>query len=179
MSDRAFGIETLCLHAGQIPDPVTGSRGRADLPDDFLCLRYGGSRREPVQPANVRQRLLAHQQSDCSRPRGTRCRAGKRRAALATASGMSAQMTAILAIVQPASTSSLVAALRRHVSQFDVTLRKMGIETTFVDPDQPEQFRSALRDSTRLLYAETLGNPRSTCSTSSRLRTSHTARACR
>ena len=83
------------------------------------------------------------------------------RAALATASGMSAQITGILAIVQPG--QHIVASSLLYggtYSQFDVALRKMGIETTFVDADAPENFRKALRDNTRLLYAETLGNPK-------------------
>jgi O-acetylhomoserine (thiol)-lyase len=45
-------------------------------------------------------------------------------------------------------------------SQFDVTLRRRGIEITFVDPDAPENFRRALRGNTKLVYGETLGNPK-------------------
>jgi len=180
MADRAFGIETLCLHAGQIPDPVTGSRAApiyqttsyvfdtADHAASLFNLQTFGnvySRISNPTVAVLEERVAALENG---------------RAALATASGMSAQMTAILAIVQPG--EHIVASSLLYggtYSQFDVTLRKMGIETTFVDPDQPEHFRSALRESTRLVYAETLGNPRSTCLTSSRLRTSHTARTCR
>jgi O-acetylhomoserine (thiol)-lyase len=45
-------------------------------------------------------------------------------------------------------------------TQFDISFRKLGIETTFVDPDEPENFRKAITPRTRLLYGETLGNPR-------------------
>src|SRR5260221_8675851 len=41
----------------------------------------------------------------------------------------------------------------------EVNLRKLGIDTTFVDPDDPENFRRAITAKTKLLYAETLGNP--------------------
>ena len=161
MADRAFGIETLCLHAGQIPDPVTGSRAvpiyqttsyvfdTADHAASLFNLQTFGnvySRISNPTVAVLEERVAALENG---------------RAALATASGMSAQMTAILAIVQPG--EHIVASSLLYggtYSQFDVTLRKMGIETTFVDPDQPEQFRNALRDNTRLLYAETLGNPK-------------------
>ena len=83
------------------------------------------------------------------------------RAALATSSGMAAQLTAILAIVQPG--EHIVASSLLYggtYSQFAVTLPKMGIQTTLVDPDDPENFRRALQPNTRLIYAETLGNPK-------------------
>ena len=44
-------------------------------------------------------------------------------------------------------------------SQFDVTFRQFGINTIFVDPDDPENFRKALTDKTKVIYAETMGNP--------------------
>jgi O-acetylhomoserine (thiol)-lyase len=161
MADRAFGIETLCLHAGQIPDPVTGSRAvpiyqttsyvfdSADHAASLFNLQTFGnvySRISNPTVAVLEERVAALENG---------------RAALATASGMSAQLTGILAIVQPGEhvvASSLL--YGGTYSQFDVTLRKMGIETTFVDPDQPGNFRTALRENTRLVYAETLGNPK-------------------
>ena len=45
-------------------------------------------------------------------------------------------------------------------SQFDVTFRKFGIATKFVDPEEPENFRKAISPRTKVLYAETAGNPR-------------------
>jgi O-acetylhomoserine (thiol)-lyase len=74
---------------------------------------------------------------------------------------MSAQMTAILAILQPG--DHIVASSLLYggtYSQFAVTLPKMGITTSFVDPDDPERFRRALQPDTRLVYGETLGNPK-------------------
>ena len=85
MADRKFGIETLCLHAG--PGAGSGHRlaRRADLPDHVVRLRFGRARRQPVQPADLRQRLLAAVESDRGgaggadgrdrrRPRGARDR---------------------------------------------------------------------------------------------------------
>src|SRR5712691_10817645 len=45
-------------------------------------------------------------------------------------------------------------------TQFDVSFRRLGFDTTFVDPDNPENFRKAITPKTRLLYAETISNPR-------------------
>jgi O-acetylhomoserine (thiol)-lyase len=161
MADHAFGIETLCLHAGQLPDPVTGSRAApiyqttsyvfdsADHAASLFNLQTFGnvySRISNPTVAVLEERVAALENG---------------RAAVATASGMSAQMTAILAIVQPG--DHVVASSMLYggtYSQFAVTLPKMGIETTFVDPDDPENFRRALKPRTRLLYGETLGNPR-------------------
>ncbi|MCA3227043.1 MAG: O-acetylhomoserine aminocarboxypropyltransferase/cysteine synthase [Burkholderiales bacterium] len=161
MSDRKFGIETLCLHAGTQPDPVTGSRAApiyqttsfvfdsADHAASLFNLQTFGnvySRISNPTVAMLEERVAALENG---------------RAALATASGMAAQLTAILAIVQPGQhivSSSLL--YGGTYSQFDITLRKMGIETTFVDPDEPQNFHRAIRDNTRLLYGETLGNPK-------------------
>jgi O-acetylhomoserine (thiol)-lyase len=161
MSDRTFGIETLCLHAGTPPDPVTGARAApiyqttsfvfdsADHAASLFNLQTFGnvySRISNPTVAMLEERVAALENG---------------RAALATASGMAAQLTAILAIVQPGQhivSSSLL--YGGTYSQFDITLRKMGIETTFVDPTEPDHFDRAIRANTRLVYGETLGNPK-------------------
>jgi O-acetylhomoserine (thiol)-lyase len=82
------------------------------------------------------------------------------RAALATASGMSAQMVALLTLLEAG--DQMVAARTLYggtYSQFDVSFRKLGIDTVFVDPDDPENFRRAITDKTRVVYGETIGNP--------------------
>ena len=161
MSDHPYGIETLCLHAGQLPDPVTGSRAApiyqttsyvfdsADHAASLFNLQTFGnvySRISNPTVAVFEERVAALENG---------------RAALATASGMAAQLTAILAILQPGDhivSSSLL--YGGTYSQFAVTLPKMGITTTFVDPDDPESFRRAIQPNTRLVYGETLGNPK-------------------
>lgn len=159
--DRQFGIETLCLHAGQLPDAATGSRAApiyqttsyvfdsADHAASLFNLQTFGnvySRISNPTVAVFEERVAALENG---------------RAALATASGMAAQLTAILAILQPG--DHIVASSLLYggtYSQFAVTLPKMGITTTFVDPDTPENFRRAIRPNTRLVYGETLGNPK-------------------
>ena len=116
MSDRAFGIETLCLHAGQLPDAATGARAQpiyqttsyvfdsADHAASLFNLQTFGnvySRISNPTVAVFEERVAALENG---------------RAALATSSGMAAQLTAILAIVQPGrSHRRLESALRRHV----------------------------------------------------------------
>ena len=82
------------------------------------------------------------------------------RAAVATASGMAAQMAALLTLLEQG--DHLVSASTLYggtVTQFDVTFHKFGIRTTFVNPDDPENFRRAITPRTKLLYGETIGNP--------------------
>jgi O-acetylhomoserine (thiol)-lyase len=159
--DHPFAIETLCLHAGQLPDAATGSRAQpiyqttsyvfdsAEHAASLFNLQTFGNvyaRISNPTVAVLEERLAALENG---------------RAALATASGMAAQLTAILTIVQPG--QHIVASSLLYggtYSQLDVTLRKYGIATAFVDPDDPENFRRALRPETRLVYAETLGNPK-------------------
>ena len=160
MADRKYGIETLCLHAGQIPDPVTGARAvpiyqtTSYVFDDadhaaslFNLQTFGNTYVRMTNPTTsvFEERMAALENG---------------RAALAVSSGMAAQMTAILTLLQQG--DELVSARTLYggtYSQFDVTFRKMGIETTFVDSDDPENFRRAITDKTRALYAETVGNP--------------------
>ena len=82
------------------------------------------------------------------------------RAALACATGMAAQMTALLAILKAG--DHIVAASTLYggsVGQLGIGFSRLGIETTFVDPEDPDNFRRAVRPNTRALYGETLGNP--------------------
>ncbi len=160
MTDRIFGFETQCLHAGQIPDAVTGSRAAPlyqttsyvfDSPEHaaslFNLATFGNvyTRLSNPTTAVFEERMAALENG---------------RAALATASGQSAEMAAILTLLK--SGDHIVSAGTLYGGThtlFDVNLRKLGIETTFVDADDPENFRKALRPNTRLLYGETIGNP--------------------
>ena len=81
-------------------------------------------------------------------------------AALATASGMSAQLLAILTVCEVGDNIIANRALYGGTfTQFDVTLRRMGIETTFVDTNDTDAIEAAITDRTRLVYGETIGNP--------------------
>jgi len=160
MADREFGVETLCLHAGQVPDPVTGARAvpiyqtTSYVFDDaehaaslFNLQTFGNTYVRLTNPTTA-----VFEERMASLENG--------RAALGVSSGMAAQMTAILTLMEQG--DELVSAKTLYggtFSQFDVTFRKMGIETTFVDSDDPENFRRAITAKTRALFAETIGNP--------------------
>jgi O-acetylhomoserine (thiol)-lyase len=160
MADRKFGIETLCLHAGQIPDAVTGARAApiyqttsfvfdsADHAASLFNLQTFGnvySRISNPTVAVFEERMAAIENG---------------RAALACATGQAAETTAILTLAKAGdhivSASTLYGGTH---TLFGVNLKKLGIETSFVQPDEPENFRRAIRPNTKLLYAETLGNP--------------------
>ncbi len=83
-------------------------------------------------------------------------------AGLATSSGQAAQFLALTTIAAPG--DQIVSASTLYggtVTQFDVTMRRLGYDFVFVEPDDPENFRRAITPKTRLLFGETIGNPRS------------------
>ena len=160
MADRIFGFETQCLHAGQIPDAVTGSRAAPLYQTTsyvFDSAEHAASLFNLATFGNVYTRL-SNPTTAVFEERMAALENG--RAALATASGQSAEMAAILTLLK--SGDHIVSAGTLYGGThtlLDVNLRKLGIETTFVDADDPQNFRKALRPNTRLLYGETIGNP--------------------
>ena len=160
MADRKFGFETLSLHAGQIPDPATGARAApiyqttsfvfdsADHAASLFNLQTFGnvySRISNPTVAVLEERVAALEGG---------------RAALACATGQAAEATAILTLCKAGdhvvSASTLYGGTHTLLG---VNLKKLGIEATFVNPDDPENYRRALQPNTKLVYAETLGNP--------------------
>ncbi len=160
MSDRIFADETLCLHAGQIPDAATGSRALPIYQTTsyvFDDADHAASLFDLQTFGNVYSRL-SNPTCSAFEERVAALEGG--RAALAVASGMSAQMIALLTLCDHG--DEIVAASTLYggsFSQLDVNFRKLGIKTTFVDSDNNENFKAAITDKTRLIYAETLGNP--------------------
>lgn len=158
--DRAYAPETLCLHAGQIPDPLTGSRAPPIYQTSsyvFDSTEHAASLFNLETFGNVYTRL-SNPTTAMLEERVAALEGG--RAALAVASGMSAQMIAMLTLCD--SGDEIVAARTLYggsVSQLDVNFRRLGICTHFVDPDDAENFARAITPKTRFLYAETLGNP--------------------
>ncbi|NTV71358.1 MAG: O-acetylhomoserine aminocarboxypropyltransferase/cysteine synthase [Azonexaceae bacterium] len=160
MADHEYGFDTLCLHAGQIPDAATGSRAVPiyqttsyvfDSPDHAASLfnlqTFGNvySRLSNPTVAVLEERIAAIENG---------------RAAVATGSGMAAQMIALLNICEAG--DEIVAARTLYGgthTQLDVNFRKLGINTLFVDSDDPENFARAITPKTKLIYAETMGNP--------------------
>ena len=160
MADRKFGIETLCLHAGQIPDPATGARAAPIYQTTsfvFDSAEHAASLFNLQTFGNVYSRI-SNPTVAVFEERVAALENG--RAALGTATGQAAEVTAILTIAKGGdhivSASTLYGGTH---TLFSVNLKKLGIETTFVDADDARNFRRAIRPNTKLLYAETLGNP--------------------
>ncbi|MDE0309522.1 MAG: O-acetylhomoserine aminocarboxypropyltransferase/cysteine synthase [Acidiferrobacterales bacterium] len=158
--DREYGFETLCLHAGQLPDPVTGSRAApiyqtaayvfdsADHAASLFNLQtFGNIYSRLMNPTNAvfEQRMAALENG---------------RAAVAVSSGMAAQMVALLTILEAGdeivSSNTLYGGTH---TQFAFNFRKLGIKTQFVDADDPDNFQKAITPQTKCLYAESIGNP--------------------
>jgi O-acetylhomoserine (thiol)-lyase len=159
--DREFGFATRAVHAGAIPDPVTGARAtpiHQTTSFVFDSAEHAASLFNLQTFGNVYSRI-SNPTVAVLEERVASLEGG--RAALACATGMAAQMTALLAILKAG--DHIVASSTLYggtVGQLGVGFSRLGIATTFVDPADPENFRKAIRPNTRAVYAETLGNPR-------------------
>ena len=160
MADRKFDFDTLCLHAGQIPDAATGARAlpiyqttsfvfdSADHAASLFNLQTFGnvySRISNPTVAALEERVAALEGG---------------RTALAAATGMAAQMLALLTLCRHG--DHIVASRTLYggtFSQLAVTFAQFGIDATFVDSDEPENFRPAIKANTKAVYVETIGNP--------------------
>jgi O-acetylhomoserine (thiol)-lyase len=153
-------FDTLALHAGQEPDPTTGSRAvpiyqttsyvfkDTDHAANLFALKEFG---------NIYTRIM-NPTWDVLEQRIAALEGGA--AALVTASGQAAETLAVLNIAGAGDHIVSSASLYGGTyNLFHYTLTKLGIETTFVDPSDPDSFRRAIKDNTRLVYAESLGNP--------------------
>ena len=161
MSDYKF--ETLQLHVGQeTPDPATDSRAvpiYATTSEVFKDSAQAAGRFGLTEGGNIYTRLM-NPTSDVFEKRIAALEGGA--AALATASGSAAISYAIqnIAIAGDHIVSSTNLYGGTH-NLFANTLKEQGLDTTFVDPSDPENFEKAIQPNTKLLYAETLGNPNS------------------
>ena len=160
MSEHRFGFRTRALHAGGTPDAATGARAvpiyqttsfvfddAQDAANLFALQKYGNIYSRIGNPTvAAREERLASLEGGIG--------------AVATASGMSAEFITFAALVGQG--DHIVASAQLYggtVTQLDVTLRRFGVETTFVASSDPEAFRAAIRDETKVLYVEMIGNP--------------------
>src|SRR5260370_25153295 len=161
-SNRTYGFETLSLHAGQeTADSATGARAVTiyqttsfvfDSPEHAANL-FGLK-----QFGNIYTRIMNPTQ-DAFERRIAALEGGV--GALAASSGQAAETLAILNIAgagdEIVTSTSLYGGT---YNLFHYTLPKLGITVRFVDSRNPENFRAAINDRTKALYAETVGNPR-------------------
>jgi len=160
MPDREFGFETLCLHAGQIPDAQTGSRALPIYQTTsyvFESTEHAASLFNLATFGNVYTRL-SNPTTAVFEERVSALENG--RAAVSAASGQSAEMIAFLNILEKG--DHIVSSSKLYGGTYTmlaVNFAKLGIESTLVDPDDPDNFRKALKPGTKAIFSETLGNP--------------------
>lgn len=158
-----YKFETLQVHAGQeTPDPSTDARAvpiYATTSYVFKDSATAAGRFGLTVPGNIYTRLM-NPTSSVFEERITALEGGA--GALATASGSAAITYAIQNIAVAG--DHVVSSTNLYGGTYNLfanTLKEQGITTTFVDPSDPENFKKAIQPNTKLLYAETLGNPNS------------------
>ena len=157
---RQFGFNTRQLHAGQVPDPTTGSRAVPIFQTtsyQFRSSEHAANLFALKEFGNIYTRIM-NPTTDVLEQRLASLEGGI--GALAASSGHSAQTIAILTLCEAG--DHIVSSSRLYggtFNQFNYTFPRLGIEVTFVDPAQPESFEQAIRPNTKLIYGETLGNP--------------------
>jgi O-acetylhomoserine (thiol)-lyase len=157
---RQFGFETRQLHAGQRPDPNTGARAVPifqttsyvfEDPESaaayFNLQEYGNTYSRIMNPTvAVFEERVANLEGGSG--------------AVAFASGIAAQAAALFTLLQPGDHVVASSALYGGtVNQLKHLLRKMNVELTWVDPDDADAWRKAVRPDTKAFYGETIGNP--------------------
>jgi len=160
-NERAWGFNTRALHAGYQPDPATHARAvpiyqstsfvfenSEDATQLFALQKFGNIYTRIMNPTTaVLEERVASLENGA--------------AALAMSSGQAAQFIAISSLMQAG--DHMVSASTLYggtYTQFDVSFRRLGMDVTFVEPDDPENFRKAIKPNTKLLYGETISNPR-------------------
>src|ERR687893_651061 len=157
---HAFGFDTRQLHAGQRPDPNTGARAVPifqttsyvfEDPESaaayFNLQEYGNTYSRIMNPTvAVFEERVANLEGGSG--------------AVAFASGIAGQAAALFTLLEPGdhvvSSSALYGG---SVNQFKHLLRKMTVELTWVDPDDLDGWRRAVRPNTKAFFGETIGNP--------------------
>jgi O-acetylhomoserine (thiol)-lyase len=160
-NSRKYGFATRQLHAGQKPDPATGARAVPIYQTSSYVFRdtaHAARLFALEEPGNIYTRIM-NPTNDVFEQRVADLEGGV--GALEASSGHAAQTMTILALC--AAGDHIVSASTLYggtYNQFNYTFPRLGIEVTFVDPTDPENFRRAIRPNTKILYGETLGNPR-------------------
>ena len=158
--ERKFGFDTRQLHAGQIPDPTTGSRAVPiyhTTSYQFQNTTHAADLFALKEPGNIYTRIM-NPTNDVLEQRISALEGGV--GGLVASSGHAAQMMAIMALCSAG--DHIVTSSRLYggtFNQFAHTFPRMGITSTFVDPTKPGAFEEAIRPNTKILYGETLGNP--------------------
>jgi O-acetylhomoserine (thiol)-lyase len=162
VTDREWGFRTRSLHAGGTPDAGTGARAvpifqttsfvfenTADAASLFALQKYGNIYSRIGNPT-----VAAFEERMASLEGGL--------GAVATSSGQAAEFLTFAALAGAGDHIVASSALYGGtVTQLDVTLRRFGVETTFVQSDNPADFAAAIQDNTKLVFTEVVSNPSS------------------
>ncbi len=159
--ERKFGFNTRALHEGY--DPQSGMKARAVPIFQSTSFVFDDSSHAArlfalEEFGNIYTRIM-NPTTDVLEKRVASLENGA--AALATASGQAAQFLTISSLLDAG--DDMVSATTLYggtYTQFDVSFRKFGYNTIFVEPDDPENFRRAITPKTKCLYGETISNPR-------------------
>src|SRR5512139_2319016 len=161
MSTSSYKLNTLALHAGQVPDPTTGARAvpiyqttsyvfkNTDHAANLFALKEFG---------NIYTRIM-NPTTDVFEQRIAALEGGT--GALAVASGQAAETLALLSITQVG--DEIVSANNLYGGTYELfhyTFPKLGRKVKFVDSAKPEEIKKAITGKTRAVYAETIGNPK-------------------
>jgi len=158
--DNTFKLETLCVHAGQEPDPSTTSRGVPVYRTSsyvFKSTEHAANLFALKELGNIYTRLM-NPTHDILEKRMAALEGGA--AALALSSGTSAVYYSIINICSAG--EEIVSASNLYggtYTMFDNILPQFGIHVKFVNPLDPKNFQKAVTDKTRAIFIETIGNP--------------------
>ncbi|MFM6974262.1 MAG: O-acetylhomoserine aminocarboxypropyltransferase/cysteine synthase family protein [Agromyces sp.] len=160
MTDREYGFKTRAVHAGNIPDAVTGARAlpiyqssafvfdsTEDAAARFALQKYGNIYSRLANPT-----VASFEERVASLEGGL--------GAVATSSGLSAQYLVFAALAGQG--DHIVASANLYggsITQLDVTLRRFGVDTSFVASAEPADYAAAITDRTKALFVETIANP--------------------
>jgi O-acetylhomoserine (thiol)-lyase len=160
-TQRNFGFNTRALHAGHVPDSASNARAVPIYQttsyvfndSDHAAALFGLQTFGNIYTRIMNPTTAVFEERMASLEGGI--------GALGVASGQAAQFLALTSLM--GSGDEIVAASTLYggtTTQLDVSFRRLGINTTFVEPDDPENFRRAITPKTRCIFAETIANPR-------------------
>jgi O-acetylhomoserine (thiol)-lyase len=160
-NEHPYQFNTLALHAGYKPDPTTGARAvplYQTTSYQFRDSDHAAALFSLAEPGNIYTRIM-NPTTDVFEQRLAALEGGV--AALATASGQFAQLLAITTLANAGdeiiSTSALYGGT---YTQFSQSFKRLGIKVHFVESNAPKDFEALINDKTKLIYLETIGNPK-------------------
>jgi O-acetylhomoserine (thiol)-lyase len=160
MADKEYGFKTRAIHAGNIPDAVSGARAlpiyqssafvfddTADAAARFALQKYGNIYSRLANPT-----VASFEERVASLEGGL--------GAVATSSGLGAEFITFASLAGAGDHIVSAASLYGgSVTQLDVTLRRFGVDTTFVAGTNADEYAAAITDKTKLIFTESITNP--------------------